>query len=171
MTTLPEITAQYLSSGMIEATVDGKTHVLPPASTSFLARLLQAWVREGNTIRPYTYSPSAIELQAERDRRLAEGFPYDFGDARGVHTIGTTSEDMAGWDEVSKYAEALRSEGLGATTINVVTNTGPAAVAASEWAGVLIAAAEFRQPIWASYFWLSTQSPIPADFTSDTYWP
>src|SRR5690606_41968408 len=43
---------------------------------------------------------------AERDRRLAMGFDYDFQDERGVHRISTTPADMAGWDEVTK----LRSE-------------------------------------------------------------
>ncbi|GAB5503417.1 hypothetical protein [Pyruvatibacter sp.] len=171
MTTLPEITAQYLSSGMIEATIDGKTHTLVPSSTSFLARLLRAWEDEGNTIAPYTHIPTELELQEERNRRLEAGFPFDFGDERGVHTIGTTPSDMEGWDEVSKYTEALRAQGQGTTVINVVTNTGPASVAASEWPLVLIAAGEFRQPIWAAYFALLYQSPIPADFTSDIHWP
>ena len=34
------------------------------------------------------------QVAAERDRRLALGFNYDFGDSRGVHRIGTTLADI-----------------------------------------------------------------------------
>jgi hypothetical protein len=45
---------------------------------------------------------TVADVVAERARRLALGFLYDFGDARGVHHIGTTLDDMNGWDEVAK---------------------------------------------------------------------
>ncbi|MBC44158.1 MAG: hypothetical protein CML19_18225 [Pusillimonas sp.] len=109
----------------------------------------------------------------ERQRRLALGFDYDFGDARGVHRIGTTDADMAGWDEVTKIAQALINGGFGSTTIDIVTDTGPATVTAVEWQSILIAAGQFRQPIWAASFALqalAATTGIPVDFTDDSYW-
>lgn len=91
--------------------------------------------------------------KAERDRRLALGFDYDFGDARGVHHVGTTDEDMKAWDrEVTPYANALVQSGDSTTTIGIKTDTGPVTVTGPEWMAMLIAAAQVRQPIWAAYF-------------------
>lgn len=115
-------------------------------------------------------SPTRAGVEAERRRRLALGFDYDFGDARGVHRIGTTKEDMEGWDEVTTLADALRA--LGQTTpISILTETGPAQVMPDEWAAILLAAAAFRQPIWGASFTLAAMNPIPADFADDSHWP
>lgn len=124
---------------------------------------LVAWIMD----KP---APTAGEVVQECERRLALGFDYDFGDARGVHRIGTSTPDMIGWDEVSKLAGAMIALGNGAGTVDIVTNTGAATVTALEWQSILVAAAQFRQPIWAKSFALQAMSPIPADFDSDTYW-
>lgn len=107
---------------------------------------------------------------AERERRLALGFDYNFGDARGVHRIGTKPSDMVGWSEVSTYAGALLDSGDTTTTIAIVTDTGPCQVTAPEWRAIEIAAAVFRQPIWAKSFALLASSPIPLDYANDQYW-
>jgi hypothetical protein len=109
-------------------------------------------------------------VKAECERRLALGFDYDFGDARGVHRIGTTARDMAGWDEVSKIAQALINVGQGAQTIAISTDTGSCEVTAAEWQSILIAAAQFRQPIWLASFDLQAMDPIPTDYANDSYW-
>lgn len=110
------------------------------------------------------------DVQIERQRRLDVGFEYDFGDERGVHHIGTTVSDMKGWDEVAKLANALINKNLGNNTIDIVTNTGPVTITANEFMDIQLAAANFRQPIWAASFYLQTLNPIPVDFTSNTYW-
>lgn len=115
--------------------------------------------------------PTVDDVIVERSRRLALGFDYDFGDARGIHHIGTTPQDMAGWDEVTKFAHAIINANDTATTIAIVTNTGPTQVTALEWNAILIAAGEFRQPIWQASFVLQTMDPIPEDYTDDSYWP
>ena len=114
--------------------------------------------------------PGSYHVQRERERRLAAGFDYNFGDARGVHRIGTTPADLAGWDEVSKLASAMIAIGETGADINIVTDTGACAVTAMEWQGVLIAAAGFRQPIWGASFALQAMSPIPADYADDSRW-
>lgn len=113
---------------------------------------------------------TVADVVIERERRLAGGFHYDFGNGRGVHLIQTTAADMVGWDEVSKLASALIAGGLGGTQINILTGTGAATVTALEWQSVLIAAAQFRQPLWAASFVLQATNPIPADYADDTYW-
>jgi len=115
--------------------------------------------------------PTTDDVVAERERRMSVGFNHDFGDARGVHRIGTTDADLKGWDEVTTLAAALIVTGLGASTIVAVTDTGPVEISALEWQEILIAAGAFRQPIWAASFALQAMTPIPPDFSSDLYWP
>lgn len=119
-----------------------------------------------------TAAATAMKVAAigtERGRRLAVGFDYDFKDARGVHHIGTTDQDMVGWDEVTKLANA-RLALTDATPIGIVTNTGPVQVTPTEWQRVLVAAGAFRQPIWTASFTIQAMSPIPDDVTADALW-
>ena len=116
------------------------------------------------------HSVSVAEVVTERKRRLAQGFDYNFGDARGVHRIGTTEADLAGWDEVSKYAGALIDAGQTSTQINIATDTGPCVVTPIEWRAIEIASAQFRQPLWAASFALMAMNPIPADYANDSHW-
>jgi hypothetical protein len=108
----------------------------------------------------------------ERSRRLGLGFDYDFGekDPRGVHRIGTTDADLVGWDEVSKIAQAAINLGASDTPITIVTDTGPAIVTALEWQSILVAAGQYRQPIWAASFALQAMDPIPQGFADDKHW-
>lgn len=115
--------------------------------------------------------PTLADVERERERRLAAGFSYDFGDARGVHVIGTSEADMIGWSDVTTYAGALMALEDTTTVIDIITNTGPAQVTASEWQQILLAAAAFRQPIWAASFMLQAMDPLPADVADDVYWP
>lgn len=114
---------------------------------------------------------SAEQVIAERDRRLAGGFDHDFGGARGMHRIGTTDEDMKGWNEVNLAAQTAVLLGDPGLAIDIVTDTGPATVTAAEWLAVLGGAAAFRQPIWAASFALQAADPIPGDYADDAHWP
>lgn len=129
--------------------------------------LLSAWAAF-NAPPPAT----PADVIAERERRLALGFDYDFGgdDPRGVHHIGTTAQDMIGWREVTDLASALIAAGNGAGTIQVVTDTGPVVVTADEWQQILIASGAWRQPIWGASFILQSMDPIPEDFRDDRWW-
>jgi hypothetical protein len=133
------------------------------------ARIGDTWDGEAFTSPPVP-SPTIADVIPERQRRLAAGFDYDFADARGVHTIGTTDADMSGWDEVSKAASALVALGLPDRAISIVTDTGPCVVTAIEWQSVLVAAMQFRQPIFAASFALQASDPIPQDYTDDVNW-
>jgi len=113
---------------------------------------------------------TVADIVAERERRMALGFDYVFGGARGVHHIGTTPADMKGWDEVTQATQAMIALGAGATTLTVVTDTGPATITALEWQYILMAASASRQPLWAHSFALQAMTPIPADYADDTYW-
>lgn len=126
-----------------------------------------------DVLRPYGLrGPHVLpsDVHAERDRRLAMGFDFDFGDARGVHRIRTSIADMIGWDEVSKFASALLALGQTTQPITIATGTGVTQVTPVEWQMVMLAAAAFRQPIWGASFILENMNPIPADFRNDAYW-
>lgn len=120
---------------------------------------------------PEPQSPTRADVAAERKRRLAMGFSFDFGDGRGVHVFGTTEADMMGWDEVTKVCDLIRRGVLDLTTISISTETGEAEVSPEDWDLVLAAAAAFRQPIWQASFALERLEPVPDDFADDAYWP
>ncbi|MBM1814534.1 hypothetical protein [Pseudosulfitobacter pseudonitzschiae] len=115
-------------------------------------------------------APTSSDIIAEREKRLAAGFDYDFGDARGVHHIGTTADDMQGWDEVTMGANAAIALGSGSSAFSIVTETGPVEVTALEWQSILLAATAFRQPIWSASFALQAMDPTPSDYTDNTHW-
>jgi hypothetical protein len=115
-------------------------------------------------------APTVDDVIAERTRRLALGFDYNFADARGVHNIGTTEADMRGWDEVAKAAAAFIALGQPSAEFTIVTNTGPATITALEFQSILTTAAAVRQPLWAASFTLQAMNPIPADYADNAYW-
>ncbi|WP_306869058.1 hypothetical protein [Neorhizobium galegae] len=113
------------------------------------------------------------DVAAERDRRLKSGFAYDFGDERGIHLIGTSDADMRRWmDEVCPIAQACINVGQPEAMIGISTETGRVDVSASEWQMILLAAGQYRQPLYQASFDLQAMDPIPADFaTNPAYWP
>jgi hypothetical protein len=117
--------------------------------------------------------PGAEDVVAERERRLALGFDFDFGDERGIHRIGTSPDDMRKWmDEVTPLAQVYLNGGQPGSEITITTETGVAVITANEWQSILIAAAGYRQPLYAASFALQAMDPIPADYaTNPAYWP
>lgn len=128
-------------------------------------------VEEEPEPEPEPEPPTVDDVIRERARRLALGFNYNFQDARGIHHIGTTPQDMIGWDEVTTIASALMALGQTDAQIKIETGTGPVTVTALDWQQILVAAAQFRQPIWLASFALQKMDPIPEDYTDDKYWP
>ena len=101
---------------------DGATIPMAPGNRDYQEYL--EWVAAGNMATPYSPPPiSADEVEAERTRRLELGFDYDFGDARGIHHVGTVVGDTVGWNEVTQYANALIDSGDTTTTIAIATNS------------------------------------------------
>lgn len=149
---------------------DAASLTLPPSGRLFR----EAWAApEGGVIQldaSKLKALMAVKVQEERARRLRLGFDYDFGDERGVHTIGTTDADFEGWKEVIRLANALIDSGMGSTTIEIVTNTGPAQVTAFEWQAIMLAGAVSRQTVWAKSFALQALPVIPEDFDDDAHW-
>lgn len=161
--------------------MDGLTHRAPRAPGSdlsdlpddFRAEIEAIWTPEvvaawqASQVPP---GPTKAHVYAERDRRLAGGFDFDFGDTRGVHRFGTTVGDMIGWDEVSKLADVMRRL-ASPDLITIATETGPAQITPAEWDDILLASAAMRQPIWQASFLLTALDPIPADYADDVHWP
>lgn len=114
---------------------------------------------------PDPVARTAAELKSlvnrERDRRLAVGFDYDFGDARGVHRFGTTPQDRAGWADVKAIADAALQAGASSTEIEVRTDTGDVTITAAEWPAIQLAAAQAFQPVWQASW--TVKDAIDAD--------
>lgn len=147
----------------------------PPAKEGFsIVFSDDAWgylAQTGDQTEPTPEPVYTVEMVVqERERRLALGFDYDFGDTRGVHHIGTTAQDLKNWDEVTKLAQAAINLGQPDTMINIITDTGPCQVTATEWQHVLLAAGEARQPIFHASFALQAMDSIPADYAADARW-
>lgn len=130
------------------------------------------WTYENGEFAPPTPAPpTADDVIAERERRLALGFDYDFGDERGVHHIGTAPNDIRKWmDEVTPLSQAFLNVSQPDGEITIITDTGPAAVTALEWQQILLAAAAWRQPIYQASFVLQAMDPIPTDYADDKWW-
>lgn len=114
--------------------------------------------------------PTEDDVIDERRRRLSVGFDYDFGDERGVHRIGTTENDMIGWDEVMKWAQAKMILGDTTATKLIVTDTSPVTITPLEWCSIIEEADSFRGPIWEKSFILQAMNPIPRDYKDNKYW-
>lgn len=129
---------------------------------------------EDGTLIPYIPFKENDQIQSEiireRTRRLSLGFDYDFGDVRGIHHIGTTESDMAGWGEVTQLADVLEKLDNGSTEIFITTDTGPVSILASEWKLILLAAGQFRQPIWKQSFIIGMMNPLPQNVADDSLW-
>jgi hypothetical protein len=159
------------TSGHVEYDAHLAMMPTPLENIDAYASLITAWQAAADAIdNPAPVPPDINSVAAERTRRLALGFNYDFGDGRGVHHIGTTAADMAGWKEVTDFANAAVNLSQPNTQISIATNTGPVTVTALEWQSILVAAALARQPLWAASFVLQAMSPIPEDYTNDSYW-
>ena len=178
---LDVLDAKHARNGLIDMTlrarIRGEEMVIPfsyaPNDEFGLGPAVREWWGQNPQFPISDADPVVIpvsDVWAERDRRLAGGFDYDFGDVRGVHRINTTPADMIGWDEVTKFAQALINAGQGAQVITIATGSGVTQLTANEWQGVLIAAAAFRQPIWGASFVIEQMGEIPADFANDAYW-
>lgn len=125
---------------------------------------------DGQNLSSPQYQPCEDDVILARERRLTSGFSFTFPDARGIHRIGTTESDMAGWREVTDIANA-RIATNDATPIAIATDTGMAEVTPLEWMDIIKAAAAFRQPIWAASFALQAMNPIPSDYADgQKYW-
>lgn len=166
----------YTEEGMIRVVFDDDEAetFIPDDSGNRHRQMIAEWEAAGNTIPPYVApGPSTEDVVAERERRLALGFDFDFGDARGVHRIGTSLDDMRKWmDEVTPLAQVYLNGGQPGSEITITTETGVAVITANEWQSILIAAAGYRQPLYAASFALQAMDPIPSDFaTNPAYWP
>lgn len=117
-------------------------------------------------------APTVEDVVQERSRRLALGFDYDFGSTGtpSIQHVGTTEQDMQGWNEVTTWADSQIALNDTTSTVTILTDNGQATVTALQWMGVINAASAFRQPIWRDSFALQAMSPIPSDYTDDKWW-
>lgn len=140
----------------------------PPDGTTWTGSVEESFGAPKLVYDPIIITPA--QVVQERTRRLALGFDYDFGDGRGIHRIGTTAQDMAGWNEVTQWANAMQGLGQHTAELTAVTDTGPVTITPADWHAIIAVAHAFRQPIWQASFVLQQMSPIPLDYRDGSYW-
>lgn len=163
--------AMYVDEGLAQATDKVfYSEAEPSGQQGYIDLSIDPPIAFLDQTAPKSHDELVAVIVSERGRRLARGFDYDFGDARGVHRIGTSDQDMRGWDDVTRLAGAMINSAID-TPIAIITETGPTTVTPSEWQLILVAAGEFGQPIWQASFLLQAMDPIPQDITDNAYWP
>lgn len=159
------IWGQSISKPEVIDCPNGDTVCAPQVDTEYSGCKLIEWFIDD----PAPPGLSILDIVEERNRRLSLGFDYNFNDERGIHHIGTTEDDMKGWDEVTTWATAQVA--LDKTdSINILTNTGAATITALEWMRILEAASAFRQLLWQYSFVLQSMDLIPSDYKDDKWW-
>lgn len=154
--------------GIAQILVDGDGPALPAIDQTTLDAIDAQLAADAAAKTQADYIAAIV---AERERRMALGFDYDFTDARGIHRIGTTDLDMKGWRAVDDLANAYSFAGNQAAVIDIVTDTGATQVTVAEWLGPMkLAFAAFGQPIWAASFALQAM-PNTTDCADNQYWP
>ena len=106
---------------------------------------------------------SPVVLQYYRDARHPE---IEHDDVAWCAAFACAMLERAG----VRSPRALIATGMGSQIIHVQTDTGPLDLTAIEWQSVLLASAQFRQPIWLASFAILAKAPIPADYASNIHW-
>jgi hypothetical protein len=165
-------TRQQIIDAVIASLGERFGHILDFSSNDLKFRYSKAQAK-AVSIYDGVNSVNADDVAQERNRRMAKGFAYTFADSRGTVWIGTTPEDMVGWDRVTKLKDALYQLGDSLTRIKIAVEGGRIIeVTGPEWNAILLyEAAMFEQPLWQASFTLQAMQPIPADYTDNKYWP
>lgn len=113
---------------------------------------------------------TAEDVYRERDRRLALGYDFDFGDARGVHHFATDDENMKGWNKVTDWAGLQLIVGNTLDWVELDTDTGQVAVVPVEWVAIFQAMTTWQQTLYSAAPTIAAMTPIPGDYTDDARW-
>ena len=113
---------------------------------------------------------SALEDDVEPQQSWAEITEQDaIARANGPVTVSHVEAERDQRLALASFTQARLALG-DATSINIVTNTGPVSVTPTEWMDIVNTGGAGRQAIWQYYFTLIAMDPIPSDYQDDQYW-
>lgn len=129
----------------------------------------------GLDIAPYEPpAPTAADVHAEMQARIAAGFTYDFGGGIGVRTLDCRNDhDEKNWLGGLALCQTLIGAGQGAAPVGVRD----AANQNFETTAAGLAAALTAMLLWrksyldAAWALKDAGGGIPADYTDNGYWP
>lgn len=167
----------YTQSAAIDVTIDGVRMTIPDDMANRHRQMVAAWESEGNSVPPYIApTPSAAEVNAERDRRIHAGFSfggktYAFDPSSKQRVTGAGT--LAGFAIAAgaQPGEMLWHGGQQPFRWIADDNTLTEMDAQTCFAFGQAAAAHEEAHIFAARA-IKDMSPIPADYaTNESYWP
>ncbi|NNV22096.1 DUF4376 domain-containing protein [Ochrobactrum pseudogrignonense] len=168
--------AEYNEHGSIVAVIDGAEMSVPDDMANRHRAMLAEWEAGGNTIEPYSPPPpSAADVDAERDRRIAGGFSFG-----GVvyQTRGEDRENIAGaataaLAAIMNGAQAgdLRWHGGDTDFVWIAADNSIHTMDAPTMFAFGQAAMEHKQNHIFAARALKDSESIIADYADDQYWP
>lgn len=125
--------------------------VLYPLVDGEISRQIQSWIDAGNTIAPYAAPPPTLaDVKAEAQRRICVVF--------GVS------------DLTACIIKQLNAQMRASELINIKAEGGTLTTEQQAEADALQAAADAVKLIRSKSDDIEAMSPIPADYTNDSYW-
>ncbi|QKV17865.1 DUF4376 domain-containing protein [Oricola thermophila] len=168
--------AKYTVSGTIIAIIDGKQVSVPDDPSNRHRRMIAEWEASGGVIQPYqTPAPTAADVNAERDRRIADGFmfngvQYQSGPEDRENIAGAATAALGAIMNGAQPGDYHWHGGSSDFVWIAADNTEHAMDAQTVYAFGQAALAHKQAHIFAARA-LKDSDPIPADYADDQYWP
>ncbi|QIG77293.1 DUF4376 domain-containing protein [Rhizobium phage RHph_TM39] len=162
---------RYLESGSIQADIDGQTFVIPDDMGNRYRQMVEDWVNQGNEIAPYAPPrPTSNQINAERERRIAQGISIQ---VTGIGTIPITGTTQDTRNLQSLFSVASSRIAMGDTT--TITPFRDANNATQNLTPGQIVELFLKSTAYVSYLYdkswtIKAMDPIPYNFADDEYW-
>lgn len=166
----------FTKEGMIDAEIDGVRMFVPDDIENRDRQMIAEWEAKGNLIPPYEApAPTTIDVDAERDRRIASGFThngklfqarqFDLDNIRSMATAASVKIVHGAQDGDLRWFDPDNDFYWIAADNSHVPMSAPEMVAfamdAASWGSKHILAGSA----------LKKMTPIPLDFTDNKWWP
>ena len=166
----------FTKDGMIEAEIDGIRMFVPDDLENRDRQAISVWEAAGNVVPPYaTPKPTTVDVDAERDRRIAAGFFYDgkLFQARQFDLDNIRSMATAASVKIVQGAQDgdLRWFDPEADFYWIAADNSHVQMSAPEMVAFAMVAATWGSKHILAASALKKMTPIPLDFTDNKWWP
>lgn len=165
----------FNETGSIVVEIDGTTYFVPDDMSNRYRQMIAEWEAEGNTIPPYTLSITNEMVNAERDRRISEGFSFegnvfDYDEASRQRITGASV--MAGFAIANGTGSPGNLYWHGGETpfVWITKDNQTVTMDAQKVFRLGLAAANHESRMIFNARNLKEQPPIPENYTNGMYW-